>query len=109
MFYLSAQSSLPKILPPFYLSDKLLHGLEYAIFGMLVVRALERSPRGPRMAKTCITLAVIIVILYGISDEVHQSFIPQRDASVYDALADAIGGALGIILAHRLIKKEILP
>ncbi|MCK5081916.1 MAG: VanZ family protein, partial [Candidatus Omnitrophica bacterium] len=32
---------------------------------------------------------------YGISDEIHQSFVPGRNAGIIDIIADTIGGAAG--------------
>ena len=40
---------------------------------------------------------MILTVLYGISDEFHQSFVPSRDASVLDVLADLAGALLGIL------------
>ena len=40
--------------------------------------------------------AVDLCVLYGISDEVHQMFVPHRCPSVMDILADGIGSSLGI-------------
>ena len=41
----------------------------------------------------------LAVALFGISDEWHQSFVPGRDCSALDWLADAIGAKLGLALA----------
>ena len=41
-------------------------------------------------------MATICSLLYGISDEYHQSFVPGREAGVADAIADTIGGFLGV-------------
>ena len=109
VFYLSSLSHPPQFLPPFFMADKLLHGVEYALFGMLMIRAIERSPRHPRTLRGCITLAICIVLLYGISDELHQAFVPYRDASVFDLMADVIGGSIGVIAGHKLIKMGFLP
>ena len=37
-------------------------------------------------------LVTILVVAFGISDEIHQSFVPNRDASLADVIADGIGG-----------------
>ena len=39
--------------------------------------------------------AALLAVLYGLGDEVHQSFVPGRDASVGDVVADAAGALLG--------------
>ena len=36
-------------------------------------------------------LAIILGILYGITDEFHQSFVPGRSSSEWNVLADSIG------------------
>ncbi len=105
MFYLSSQSSAPKFLPSFYMSDKLLHGIEYAVFGALVFHALQDSPQPIERGGKVIILSILIVILYGISDEFHQSYVPNRDASVYDLIADVVGGGIGIY-AMVLLKRR---
>ncbi|NIW80004.1 MAG: VanZ family protein, partial [Calditrichae bacterium] len=45
-----------------------------------------------------ILIAIIIGIVYGISDEYHQSFVPGRFADVVDALADTLGIIIGVLL-----------
>jgi VanZ family protein len=41
---------------------------------------------------------VLITILYGISDEFHQSFVPGRDSEVKDVVSDAIGALIGMLI-----------
>jgi VanZ family protein len=101
IFYLSSRS-VPRMLPSFRFSDKVLHMIEYGIFGYLAARALRASPGETPSQKIKFVLGLAIVALYGLSDEFHQSFIPMRDASIYDAFADIIGGGLGMF-AERVI------
>jgi VanZ family protein len=91
MATLFAFSSVPaRRLPvgPIWSYDKVLHAIEYAVLSALLFRALE----GPT---TRVVLAVLIAALYGVSDEVHQSFTPGRDVSGWDMVADAVGAVLG--------------
>ncbi len=46
-------------------------------------------------------IAIAIAALYGVSDEVHQSFVPGRSASVYDVMTDLGGAAFGVLLTER--------
>lgn len=57
--------------------------VEYAVLAALCLRA-TRQP----------ALSLLMTGLYGVSDEVHQSFVPGRSASVYDALADVAGAGI---------------
>ena len=52
----------------------------------------------PQRALRTGILVVFICFLYGISDEVHQAFVPGREASVGDLLADVAGAAIVVAL-----------
>jgi len=89
-------SSIPKPLPRLVIPhlDKILHLIEYTIFGLLAARAFKNSHRKSFVENFKI-LAILAAILYGISDEFHQYFVAIRQFSVADMIADGIGGALG--------------
>lgn len=90
IFILSAQSSLPTQ-DLFSGQDKLEHFLAYGLLGLLLSRSLK-----PMRVETWqrILLITALTTLYGISDEYHQSFVPGRDVSALDVLADGMGGFL---------------
>ena len=67
------------------------HAVEYAVFGALLLRALDAR-----------VVAFAAGIAYAITDEIHQSFVPGRMASGVDLLVDAIGLAAGIVLVQRV-------
>ena len=71
----------------------------YMILGILVANALIKSNR-PR--HRVILLALLICILYAISDEAHQLFIPGRSGQVTDVLIDSTGGLVGILLINAI-------
>jgi len=98
IFYLSHQPSL-KLIPPLFLhQDKVLHAGMYFLLSvsMIVNRDLCR---GFHPAPVIFLLGVI----YAVSDEIHQSFVPGRDCSTGDLLADIVGlsAALLIYLLYR--------
>ncbi len=99
LFYLSHQPSLP-VTHVFHMQDKFIHAAAYMVLGILVLGSLHLPPGGVGWPQALITLA--IVTLYGISDEIHQSFIPGRDPEVWDAVADSVGGLLAIALVTML-------
>jgi len=89
-----------------YPLDKIFHMIEYGLFGWLLTRAIYFSFPGKTFAWLAFA-AFFIGILYGASDEWHQSFVPYRDCSPYDLAADAVGLSLGTaVWAKRNRQKE---
>ena len=88
IFYLSAQTGDRVGIPAPW--DKLVHGSAYALLGGLLQRGLGRP--GPAWGTAA---------LYGLSDEIHQHFVPGRSLDPADWLADCIGAAIGVWLAGR--------
>ncbi|MGV8147186.1 MAG: VanZ family protein [Alkaliphilus sp.] len=43
-------------------------------------------------------LTLLVCVLYAISDETHQIFVPGRSAQVSDILIDSVGAAVGILI-----------
>lgn len=76
-------------MPPFPHFDKIVHLCVYALLGALLRRSFASS------APVYFWVSCILTSLYGITDEFHQSFIPGRNADIWDWLADTIGGMLG--------------
>ena len=63
---------------------KIAHAAEYAVLGALLLRALGRPG-----------LAFALGVLYAVSDELHQTFVPGRAGSPLDVAIDAAGVARG--------------
>ena len=90
IFMLSSQSNLPAPYE-FPESDKVFHVLAYAPLGFLMVYALSRSTSSANL----IFVGAFLAFLYGVADEIHQAFVPGRDASALDAMADGTGAMTG--------------
>jgi VanZ family protein len=45
-----------------------------------------------------ISISLIVGIIYAISDEIHQGFIPGRAAKITDVMIDTMGVAVGILV-----------
>jgi hypothetical protein len=69
------------------------HGTAYAILCALVCRALAGGLRQSTPARLAV-LAVAISVLYGVTDEFHQSFVPGRQADSWDLVKDFGGAAV---------------
>jgi len=66
------------------LRDALLHATEYAVLAWLL-----------RRCGLSWTMAFLLASAYGASDEFHQSFVPNRDASAMDWFFDIVGASVG--------------
>jgi len=77
--------------------DKVLHWMEYTLFGYLLVRATAVLPPSSRIFRHGAMMAVAVGVLYAVSDEWHQSFVQGRDASLGDLLFDTLGVVYGVI------------
>ncbi|MEK7583614.1 MAG: VanZ family protein [Patescibacteria group bacterium] len=84
IFYLSSIPDLRSNLPTFWdhLVRKTAHAVEYAVLYIL----LQKSAEGHRYARTG---ALLGTVLYAISDEIHQQFIPGRVGQFSDLAIDA--------------------
>ncbi|MDX6397444.1 MAG: hypothetical protein QOJ43_852 [Gaiellaceae bacterium] len=72
---------------------KLAHGVEFAVLGALLLRALrDELP------------ALVAGIAYAVTDELHQHFVPGRVGAPLDVLFDSVGVALGIAVWRRRLR-----
>ncbi|RMH60382.1 MAG: VanZ family protein [Zetaproteobacteria bacterium] len=90
IFTLSAQSTLPGA-DMFAAQDKIEHMGAYAVMAWLFWRSFPPREGGAAMAALA---AVLFCMLYGLSDEWHQSFVPGRMPDINDWLADSVGAML---------------
>ena len=93
IFIVSGQSQPPL---PEGMSNATGHVLAYAVLGLLVLRALAGGLPA-RVTRRIAVTTLAIVIAYGISDELHQMFVPGRTADILDVMADAAGGLISIV------------
>ncbi|QPK64576.1 VanZ family protein [Methylomonas sp. LL1] len=92
IFWLSAQQSLPMPMA-FEFQDKVQHAGAYFVMAVFSWRALRHSgPTGSSLA----LMSFLFCSIYGISDEWHQAFVPGRNSSVWDWLADSVGAAMAL-------------
>jgi VanZ family protein len=90
IFILSSFSRLPS--PPG--TDKTHHFVAYGILAAAIVWGLtDRTPR--RTTWGIAAAALLLAAVYGATDEWHQGFVPGREVSMLDWLADAAGAAIG--------------
>jgi len=96
IFYVSSRSSLPQAKGEWIdaLIKKISHIAEYTLLFLLLVRAWKwtfgtrGTVRGNDVARA-LWAGLLTTAAYGVSDEVHQAFVPRRHANWYDVVIDA--------------------
>ncbi len=94
LYFLSARSDLVLSAPPGW--DKVIHAGAYGVLAGLSIRAFHGGLG--RLAVLPTALALLLTVAYGMLDEIHQSWVAGRDASVLDWLADVVGAGLSVAL-----------
>ena len=93
IFYLSSRPSPDEIKNiPIFARIKIVHIIEYGILYLLAWHAITKTTDLNKNDK--FALALMITILYGLTDELHQVFVAGRTASLIDVVADGVGGLL---------------
>ncbi len=76
-------------------SDKVVHAAAFGVLAALVTLASGRPLVG-----------VLAALLYGVSDEIHQWFVPERATELLDVVADTVGGAVGALAVDFVARKR---
>lgn len=76
-----------------FIIRKLAHFTEYLILGFLTINMLNKNDISKKYL-----LSILICIIYAISDELHQSFVPGRSCQLVDVTIDFIGALTGIFI-----------
>ena len=74
---------------------KCAHFCVYLILGLLVMNCFNIN-------KKYIIYSLIICLLYSISDEVHQIFVPGRSCELLDIIIDTSGSFLGSSIIYKI-------
>lgn len=84
-----------------------LHLIEFGIlYGLFVVALLAHG----KLRFTLNFTVALIAIFYGFVDEIHQSFVPYRSATMIDAAKDLIGVTVLFWIVNRTyFKKQVHP
>ena len=96
-------SSIPKSY--IFTLDKLLHIIEYFIFGILLFYIFFFTSKKPDV------ISFLLGMFYSLIDELYQSTVIGRDSSALDVIADIIGLILSILFIKlsRLVSSPKSP
>jgi VanZ family protein len=87
-------------------ADKIVHLGIYGLLALFCYVSLIHQNKFYLLKKYPVYYAVVITGIYGITDELHQLFVPNRNCDFYDWLADFSGGVImGLIIKYYLQKK----
>jgi len=82
-----------------FITRKAGHFSEYAVLAFLARRAFISSSRD-FLQRYWFQLGLLLVVIYGLLDEFHQSFVPSRTASIYDSAIDVAGGFTVLLIFY---------
>lgn len=81
---------------------KLAHFSIYATGGILIMNYTYATDKTVRQK---ILYSICFGVIYAITDEIHQFFIPRRNGNIVDVVIDTLGVTFGVILGYIVLKK----
>ncbi|KXK11579.1 MAG: VanZ like family protein [Microgenomates bacterium OLB23] len=101
IFHLSSQPRFTATGEPIedFLIFKMLHMIEYGVLATLIFYALYNTV-AQKLTRT-IRWSAVLAVLYAVSDELHQVYVPTRSGTIRDVLIDAVGIILALIIIRR--------
>jgi hypothetical protein len=100
-----SNGSVPMASKDFWLDfvfKKSAHMFFFGIFSIFSYRALRMNKVDKKKSAL---LAITAALIYGISDEIHQSFTQGREARIRDVGFDTIGGSIAIMITYYVLPK----
>jgi VanZ family protein len=96
--------SIPNI--SIFSHDKLLHATVFFVLAFLLHRSLSRQKRFPGLSRHAKLWTLVGASLYGVSDEIHQLYVTGRSGDFRDAIADAAGAVLLVLILWYLERRK---
>ena len=86
------------------IGDKIKHFTAYLVLAFLLSLNLHFQDKWRALAANYLIFTFIICTTYGVLDELHQIFVPNRNAEFYDWVADMLGSSFGVFFAYYFLK-----
>lgn len=81
----------------------LAHFTAYALLAAALLFAISGSNS---VSARAALVALIVAVLYGLSDEIHQAFVPDRTGQLKDLVVDGLGAGVGVLIAFVLLRQR---
>jgi len=91
IFALSSSPDLGTVTLPFNGADKLIHMTLYAGLAACISVGMRRSRKPVTPWSQCF-IPILFAFFYGLTDEIHQLYVPHRSFDFADMVADMAGG-----------------
>lgn len=88
-----------------FLTRKAAHTVAYLALGVLAFNVVRQYRLSGHVT---VAVSTLVVVLYAMSDELHQLFVPERSGEVRDVLIDSVAGLLGVLLAKFVYSRYLL-
>ena len=90
--------------PNLYMDGESLHHIirksaHFIIYMILGICTFAACMQNRKAVSYNVILTMVICVLYAISDEIHQLFIPGRSGEVGDVFIDGFGALIGVVIA----------
>lgn len=82
------------------------HFIIYFILGILMCLAVSKSKKfADKILSVKVKYSFLFCVLYAITDEIHQFFVPGRSMRLFDVFVDSTGSIFGILIIFLILKK----
>lgn len=89
-----------------FVVKKTAHFSEYFILSALIYRALYGTTKTRGLNLLLLTLT--LTVLYAVTDEFHQSFVPGREPRIWDVIIDGVGSVAALTILTRCLRRQVL-
>jgi VanZ family protein len=83
-----------------FLTRKVAHFSEYFVLGFLAARAFHGTANRT-LNRHAFSIAALLIVVYALTDEYHQTWVPSRTSSIFDSMIDIAGGLTALTVFHR--------
>ena len=110
IFFLSAQPDLPHVPGPWLdtLLKKVGHAVVYGVLARFYLRLLCQYFSTARALTALRVVSVGLAVIYALSDEYHQTFVPGRNGNPFDVAVDGVGACVAMLVDWWLARRRLL-